>query len=55
MPAQFEEVVVQAYPLHVQHFGPDGGDLLLQFAVRGDVFPGLQAGVRFRLTITVLR
>ncbi|MNJ10089.1 hypothetical protein D3C77_42430 [compost metagenome] len=51
--AQFEEVVAQADPFQLEHVLPDGGDALLQVAVRSHV-GGLQlAQVRHRQGLAV--
>ena len=47
MPAQFEEVIVKAYPLQTQDVGPDGRNLLLQWRHRGHVI--LLQGTHVRL------
>ena len=56
--AQLEEAVVHADRIEFQQLGPDVGDLLLQFAARGDegciqVWPHL-TGQRQRLAVATL-
>jgi hypothetical protein len=47
VPAQLEEVVVAAHPLHAEHLGPDPGQRRLGLAHRRRVLPG-RIGIPFR-------